>query len=642
MSTSIRPNMAAPLLYLVFAFLTTEASRVTLEKSDESAAVIVGGNANEFPKAVLQKLDLTTAVAKNCLPDIVESFKGLEAACTETHVPLQFLNESVPLFTALKDTAEVIGRPDCVDGASAPMPRFLVKATEIVINGSTTVLATEKTLELTNTYVTTVKTTLQQKDYVRVGSLTGELLLALAGQAGAVPMLQGLASVLDEAGEGVDKLDGCSHAVVEGAEIVKSMQVSLKPPKGSIWKLGRVDPKDFVTKLQEMATNIQAAQNILVKCIPAKVSANVHIQGFKSALQQADDFTRNGQTLILMGMDVAREFDALGAAALAGNWETVGKSIGEMAITMSSGQSGLLFIDYFVRAVTGFEPHMRALVHGFENVNEIKLCIQSSRAFVDTCKETFKPLGNSTEQGREVLGRLSGLLDSAQSSVAECRQIDAHGLDQLLLPELSMMGTALDSALEKAQYDTKLLISGYTAADDFKKVAAALNTFQLGEASKQMADVLSIVNDNLNADSFLKGLLTTLGEHLETLPSCVGDVRRIMKNLREAAWAMEISPRKLTIDKNDVDKAMAALGNVVQATHDMLNSCSDQISALRPLLKAVLKKKWEQEAGQLNMFNENIAQLLWKLGKAIVDRDWTSAGQALGSLALMALKAAEH
>lgn len=623
---------------------------MTLEKSDESAALVVAGDANEFPKGFLKTLDLAAALSKNCLPDIVDSFKDLEAASKEVPVPLRSLNDSVPLFTALKATAEVLGRDDCMDGASSPMPRFLVKATDIVISGSTTVLASDQTLKITNAYVKKLQVTLKRKNYIQVGSLTGDLLLSLAGQAGAIPMLQGLASVLDEAGEGVEALNGgvealngCKDAVVEGSVLVKNMQVSLKPPRGKIWKLGRVGPKDFVKKLQEMASRVQSAQNILDKCIPAKVSANVHIQGFKSALEQADDFTRNGQNLILMGMDVVREFGTLGAAARAGNWESVGKSIGEMALTLSNGQSGLLSIDHFVQAVTGFHPHVQGLIAGFSNVNEIKMCIQSSRAFVDTCKETFKPITKSAEaaeQGREALGRLSGLLDSAQESVSECKEIDAHGLDKLLLPELSMMSAALDSALEKAQSDTKLLISGYTAADDFKKVVTALNSFQLGEASEQMADVLSIVNDNLNADSFLKGVLGTLGENLATLPSCVGDVRRIMKNLREAAWAMEISPRKMTIDKKDVDEAMKALGNAVEATRDMLNGCSSQISALDELLESLLKKKWEEASGQLNMFKENIAEPLFKLGKAIADRDWTAAGQALGSLALTALRAA--
>jgi len=618
---------------------------VTLDKSDESAALVVAGDANEFPKGFLKTLGLAAALSKNCLPDIVDSFKDLEAASKEVPVPLRSLNDSVPLFTALKATAEVLGRDDCMDGASSPMPRFLVKATDIVISGSTTVLASDQTLKITNAYVKKLQVTLKRKNYIQVGSLTGDLLLSLAGQAGAVPMLQGLASVLDEAGEGVEALNGCKDAVVEGSVLVKNMQVSLKPPTGKIWKLGRVGPKDFVTKLQQMATRVQSAQNILDKCIPAKVSANVHIQGFKSALEQADDFTRNGQNLILMGMDVVREFQTLGAAARAGNWESVGKSIGEMALTLSNGQSGLLSIDHFVQAVTGFHPHVQGLIHGFSNVNEIKMCIQSSRAFVDTCKETFKPIAESTkaaEQGREALGRLSGLLDSAQESVAECKQIDAHGLDKLLLPELSMMSAALDSALEKGQSDTQLLISGYTAADDFKKVVTALNSFQLGEASEQMADVLSIVNDNLNADSFLKGVLGALGENLATLPSCVGDVRRIMKNLRAAAMAMEISPRKMTIDKKDVDKAMKALGSAVEATRDMLNGCSTQISALDELLESLLKKKWEEVSGQLKMFKQNIAEPLFKLGKAIADRDWTAAGQALGTLALTALRDASQ
>jgi len=199
------------------------------------------------------------------------------------------------------------------------------------------------------------------------------------------------------------------------------------------------------------------------------------------------------------------------------------------------------------------------------------------------------------------------------------------------------MSAALDSALEKAQSDTQLLICGYKAKDELGQVAAALNSFQLGEASQHMADVLSTVNDNLNADSFLKGVLSTLGANLETLPSCVGDVRSIMKSLREAAWAMEISPRKWKIDKADVDKAMAALGSAVQATHDMLNTCSDQIHALQELVKSLMAKKYEQESGQLKMFKQNIAEPLWHLGKAIADRDWTAAGQALGALAMTAL-----
>lgn len=651
--------MLVLLLGFLLAFLTAEASRVTLEKSDESAALVVGSDANEIPKVrdhhrdvspdkkkhvipkgILKALDLTAAVSKNCLPDIVDSFKDLQDAVTELPEPLKSLDDTVPLFTALKDVAEVLGRPDCVDGATATMPRFFVKATDFVQSGAATALASDQTLQITKNYVKNIKDILKKKQYVKFGSFTGDFLLSLAGQAGAVPMLQGLASVLDEAGEGVNKLDTCTDAVVKGSDLVKTMQRALRPPTGNIWTLGRVRPKDFVKKLDRMATLVQSAQDILDDCIPVKESANVHIKGFKAALQQADDFTRNGKTLILMGMDVAREFKALSAAARAGNWESVGKTIGDMAITMSSAQSGLLSMDHFVQSITGFKPHVRALVHGFENVNEIKLCIQSSREFADTCKETFKPIAKTEEQGLEALQRLSGLLDSAQGSVAECHQIDAHGLDKLLLPELSLMSAALDSALEKAQSDTRLLIAGYHAADEFKQVAAALNSSKLGEASQHMADLLSTVNDNLNADSFLKGVLDALGENLETLPSCVGDVRRIMKSLREAAWSMEISPRKWTIDKTDVDKAMAALGSAVQATHDMLNTCSDQIHALDELLKSLMAKKWEEVSGQLNMFKQNIAEPLWHLGKAIADRDWTAAGQALGALALTALRAA--
>lgn len=652
--------MLAPLLCFLVAFLTAEASRSTLGKSDESAALVVGGDAKDIPRGILKALDLTAAVSKNCLPDIVDSFKDLQDAVTKLPEELESLDDTVPLFTALKDVAEVLQRPDCVDGATAEMPAFLVKATDIVISGSATALASDQTLQITKTYLENVKDTLKKKNYVELGSYTGDMLLSLASQAGAVPMLQGLASVLDEAGQGVNKLNTCSDAVEKGSNLVKTMQRALRPaapepgaawppqwlllsdtrprlPEGKIWTFGKVRPKDFVNKLDKMATLVQEAQQILDACIPAKASANVHIKGFKAALQQADDFTRNGKTFILMGMDVARELKALNAAARAGNWSSVGQTIGEMAITMSSAQSGLLSIDHFVQAVTGFKPHVRAVIHGVENVNEIKLCIQSSRQFVDVCKETFKPIEETAKQGQEALQRLSGLLDSAQESVEECKHIDAHGLDKLLLPEWSVMSAALDSALEKAQSDTQLLISGYKAKDELGQVAAALNSFQLGEASQHMADVLSTVNDNLNADSFLKGVLSTLGANLETLPSCVGDVRSIMKSLREAAWAMEISPRKWKIDKADVDKAMAALGSAVQATHDMLNTCSDQIHALQELVKSLTAKKYEQESGQLKMFKQNIAEPLWHLGKAIADRDWTAAGQALGALAMTAL-----
>jgi len=496
-------------------------------------------------------------------------------------------------------------------------------------------------MQETEVFVKKSQQVFQQKEnqrcYKCVGQDAGKLLLSLSSQAGAIPMLQGVAEAFSGTEVTLEQFMGCTDAVAKGAAVVKSMEISLRPPKGVVWRLNRVGPMAFVNKLKEMADSVHVAQEVLQSCQP-ELPNDKRVDAFKDALQLADDVTRNGQALIILGIDVAKKIQAMSADAGKGDWKAVGLEIGSIADSMSAGQSGLAAVGHFLADVTG-----RAL----PDLSKVRGCMQESQSFLRSCHETFTPL--PARSAKLALQRLHDLLDSAEEALSSCQHSVPRELGHLMPPEMRVMAKSLDAVLKKADHDTGLLLKGYDLAKDASEVAAALKTHNYGEASEQMAVMLGQINDNLNGDSFLKGLLTRMGSDLNELSSvasCVGDTKtswqRIISDLRTAGRNLEISPRKWTIDKQNCDAAMSALKDAVQAIHEILSSCSHEIEALKQLLQALMRRQWDNAAGKIQMFQQNIGEPLWQLAQAIGGREWSKAGEALAKLALTALHAQER
>jgi len=206
----------------------------------------------------------------------------------------------------------------------------------------------------------------------------------------------------------------------------------------------------------------------------------------------------------------------------------------------------------------------------------------------------------------------------------------------VLKPEFVVMSGTLTMALQRSFDDTQILIKGMNIAKEVDKLVTLAAARQTKSASKQVAVVLGMVNDQVNADSFMGSLLNKLDFGWESLPECVQDVHKIGHELRTAAFALEISPRKWTIDKGDSEVAMRALQNVVQYSRDAANNCKQQIQALSQLLKG-LQQQLGVTNGRIELFHQNIGQILWALLKAVIDRDWIATGQQVAELAVIAM-----
>mmetsp|Transcript_23654 Transcript_23654/g.42818 ORF Transcript_23654/g.42818 Transcript_23654/m.42818 type:complete len:640 (-) Transcript_23654:79-1998(-) len=585
-------------------------------------------------RGFLKAVDFPANLAKNCLDDVAASVGTLQDACKAESKDVR------PMLVALRSFTAILQRPECIEG-SEPLPPAFSRALDLVNAGALEVpLVTQAAMQETQAFVKKSQPVFQQKEgkrcYQCVGQDAGQLLLSLSGQVGAIPMLEGLAQAFNGAEVTLDQLMGCSDAVTKGAAVVKSMEISLRPPKGIFWRFNRIGPMAFVKKLKEMADWVHAAQEVLQSCQPQMLPPNERVDAFKEALQLADDVSRNGQELIIMGVDVAKKIQAMGADAAKGDWKAVGLQIGSIADLMSTAQSGLSAVGHFLADVTTKS----------DDISKVRVCMQQSQSFLQTCHGTFTPLPKqSSLPGKMAVARLHDLLGSAEATLSSCKSSIPRELGNLMPPEMRVMAKSLDMIVRRADDATSMLIKGYDLAEDANQVAAALNKHNYGEASEQIALMLGQINDNLNGDSFLKGLLANMGNdftELSSLASCVGDTQRFLSDLRTAGQNLEISPRKWTIDKKNCDAAMEALKDAVQAIHNMLSSCSHEIEALKQLLKALMGRQWDNASGQINMFKQNIGEPLWQLAQAIGGRDWTKAGQALAHLAVTALHHAEE
>lgn len=85
--------------------------------------------------------------------------------------------------------------------------------------------------------------------------------------------------------------------------------------------------------------------------------------------------------------------------------------------------------------------------------------------------------------------------------------------------------------------------------------------------------------------------------------------------------------------------AMGALQNVVQKAYDVAEHCKKQIDALWKLLQSFVQRQWSNILNTIKLFNRDIGEPLWTLGKAVRDRDWPVAGQQVAILALGAQEA---
>jgi len=172
-----------------------------------------------------------------------------------------------------------------------------------------------------------------------------------------------------------------------------------------------------------------------------------------------------------------------------------------------------------------------------------------------------------------------------------------------------------------------------------ESVYKAFEAHDVEKAKLELGKLVALVNDKVNADSFMHGLLSDLEEDLDRfddLPKCTGAMGRTMGDLRQIASAMEISPRKWSIDRHDCDVAMEAFRDAVDEIQTALTECHVFVVTIQDLAKALAARQWEHISGELRLFKENVLQPFWTLAQAIAKRDWTAAGQVVAQFALKA------